>query len=164
MIGNSFYLEMEDVEVILRFFALRHAQHYSRGMRGFLDLYMARAKSLSAEDLDALGRMYESTIDLAIRIFGETLFRPYVWKKDKQEWELGTRPLKAFADAVLVALSEQLDNTSVLVAQKNRIRELTKVRFVEDAAGALTGRANTKADVLDRIGIMREVFISVTGI
>ena len=164
LIGNSFYLEMEDVEVILRFFALRHAQHYSRGMRGFLDLYMARAKSLSAEDLDALGRMYESTIDLAIRIFGETLFRPYVWKKDKQEWELGTRPLKAFADAVLVALSEQLDNTSVLVAQKNRIRELTKVRFVEDAAGALTGRANTKADVLDRIGIMREVFISVTGI
>lgn len=164
LIGNSFYLEMEDVEVILRFFALRHAQHYSRGMRGFLDLYMARAKSLSAEDLDDLGRMYESTVDLAIRIFGETLFKPYVRKKDKQEWALGARPLKAFADAVLVALSEQLDNASILVAQKDRIRELTKVLFIEDAAGALTGRANTKADVLDRIGLMRKVFISVTGV
>ena len=163
LIGNSFYLEMEDVEVILRFFALRHAKHYSRGMRGFLDLYMARAKSLSAEDLDALGRMYESTLDLAIRIFGETLFRPYVRKKDKQEWELGTRPLKAFADAVLVALSEQLDNGSKLVAQKDRIREITKLRFMEDKVGSLTGRANTKADVLDRIGLMREVFISATG-
>jgi len=164
LIGNSFYLEMEDVEVILRFFALRHAQHYSRGMRGFLDLYMSRAKSLSAEDLDALGRMYESTVDLAIRIFGETLFRPYVQKKDKQEWELGTRPLKAFADAVLVALSEQLDNASMLVAQKDRIRELTKVLFMEDGAGALTGRANTKSDVIDRIGLMRKVFNSATRI
>lgn len=162
LIGNSFYLEMEDVEVILRFFALRHAQHYTRGMRGFLDLYMARAKSLSTEDLDALGRMYESTVNLAIRIFGETLFRPYVRKKDKQEWELGTRPLKAFADAVLVALSEQLDNASMLVAQKDRIRELTKGRFMADSTGALTGRANTKADIRDRIGLMREVFISVT--
>jgi hypothetical protein len=163
LIGNSFYLEMEDVEVILRFFALRHAQHYSRGMRGFLDLYMTRAKSLSPEDLEVLGRMYESTVDLAIRIFGEALFKPYVRKKDKHEWALGTRPLKAFADAVLVALSEQLDNASILIAQKDRISELTKQLFMEDSAGALTGRANTKADVLDRIGLMRKVFISVTG-
>lgn len=164
LVGNSFYLEMEDVEVILRFFALRHAQHYSRGMRGFLDMYMARAKSLSNRDLDDLSRLYESTVDLAIRIFGETLFRPYIRKKDKQIWELGTRPLKAFADAVLVALSEQLDNASLLVEQKDRIRELTKVLFMEDATGVLTGRANTKADVLDRIRLMREVFKKSTEI
>ena len=164
LVGNSFYLEMEDVEVILRFFALRHAQNYTRGMRGFLDLYMARAKSLSAGDLDSLGRMYESTVDLAIRVFGESLFRPYVRKKDKQEWDLGPRPLKAFADAVLVALSERLDDAAMLVGRKDRIRHLTKDRFVEDTTGALTGRANTKADVLERIRLMREIFTSATGL
>ena len=160
--GNSFYLEMEDVEVILRFFALRNAQHYTRGMRGFLDLYMAKAKSLSEKDLDTLGRMYEATVELATRIFGEALFRPYVRKKDKKEWELGYRPLKAFADAVLVALSEQLDYTELLIAQKDRIGQLTKERFMEDAAGVLTGRGNTKADVLGRIRMMREIFSRVT--
>ena len=164
LLGNSFYLEMEDVEVILRFFALRHAQHYTRGMRGFLDLYMARAKSLSATDFDTLGRMYEATVDLAIRIFGETLFRPYVRKKETQEWELGSRPLKAFADAVLVALSERLDDATMLVEQKDRIRRLTKERFIGDTTGALTGRANSKADVLDRIRLMREVFTGTTAL
>jgi hypothetical protein len=164
LVGNSFYLEMEDVEVILRFFALRHAQHYTRGMRGFLDLYMARSKSLSAEDLDALGRMYIATVDLASRVFGETLFRPYVRKKEKRDWELGLRPLKAFADAVLVALSERLDDATLLIAKKDQIRELTKARFKEDATGALTGRANTKADVLDRIHVMREIFTSATNL
>lgn len=163
LIGNSFYLEMEDVEVILRFFALRHAQHYTRGMRGFLDLYMAKAKSLSTEDLDALGRMYEATIDLAIRVFGETLFRPYVRKKEKQDWELGPRPLKAFADAVLVSLSERLDDAALLIVQRDRIRHLTKERFIEDTTGALTGRANTKADVIDRIHLMREILASATA-
>lgn len=164
LLGNSFYLEMEDVEVILRYFALRHAQHYTRGMRGFLDLYMARAKSLSAEDLDALGRMYEATVDLAMQVFEETLFKPYVRKKEKQEWELGSRPLKAFADAVLVALSERLGDSALLIERKARIRQLTKERFIEDATGALTGRANSKADVLDRIRLMREIFTSATAL
>lgn len=164
LLGNSFYLEMEDVEVILRFFALRNAKHYTRGMRGFLDIYMAKAKLLSRQDIEFLGRLYESTVALAIKIFGDTLFKPYVRGKDKQSWELGPRPLKAFADAVLVALSERLDEAEDLIAEKEAIRLLTKEQFAEDATGALTGRANTKADVLDRIRLMREIFAKATAI
>lgn len=160
--GNNFYLEMEDVEVILRFFALRHANQYTRGMRGFLDLYMAKAKSLSAQDLDVLGKIYEATIDLATAVFGESLFKPYVRKKNTQDYELGPRPLKAFADAVLVALSERLDDADLLVVQKDRIIQLTREAFIEDSAGILTGRGNTKADVLSRIHLMREIFSTVT--
>jgi hypothetical protein len=33
LLHNSFYLEMEDMELILRFFALRHVEHYQRGMQ-----------------------------------------------------------------------------------------------------------------------------------
>lgn len=161
--GNSFYLEMEDVEVILRFFALRHAKHYTRGMRGFLDLYMAKTKSFTAEDLDALGKIYEATVDLATEVFGESLFRPYIRKKDKRDYELGPRPLKAFADAVLVALSERLADAGSLIAHKDRINQLTREAFIKDTTGTLTGRGNTKADVLDRIRLMREIFANVAA-
>src|SRR5205807_2001391 len=41
----SLYQKMGDAEIVLRFFALRHSSHYTRGMHGFLDLYMARARS-----------------------------------------------------------------------------------------------------------------------
>ena len=161
---NTFYLEMEDVEVILRFFALRHAKHYTRGMQGFLDLYMDKAKSLSPENLGALGRTYEATVGLAAGIYGETLFKAYVQKKGKENWDLGLRPQKAFADAVLVALSERLGDAAKLVVQKRQIQELTKKAFIEDTTGVLTGRGNTKADVLGRIDLMRQILVAATTV
>lgn len=158
---NSFYLEMEDVEVILRFLALRHAEYYTRGMRGFLDLYMEKARALSDDDLEALKSIYLRTIELAEAIFGDLIFRPFVRNKAAGTWEFGARPQKAFADAVLVALSEQLDRSEVLVANRARLLELTQQSFLADEKGALTGRGNTKSDVLERIQLMREVFTTV---
>ena len=156
--SSSFYLEMEDVEVILRFFALRNAEHYTRGMRGFLDLYMEKSNSLWPQDLEQLGQLYRDTVSLARDIFGDSLFKPYLQSKKSGEWGLGPRPLKAFADATLVALSEFLDEARELKENSSEVRKLTRSRFVEGSSGTLTGRANSKADVLERIQVMREVF------
>lgn len=160
---NSFYLEMEDVEVILRFLALRHADNYTRGMRGFLDLYMERARAFSKEDLEELKAIYVKTVTLADAIFGDIIFRPYVKSREKGTWDWGTRPQKAYADAVLVALAERLELSDVLIAQRERVLDLTKRRFISDEKGTLTGRGNTKSDVLDRIAFMRQIFAAVTA-
>ncbi|HHQ4314596.1 TPA: hypothetical protein ACSP7Z_005333, partial [Serratia fonticola] len=40
--NEAFYKKMEDLEVILRFFALRHLKHFKYGVQGFLDLYLIR--------------------------------------------------------------------------------------------------------------------------
>lgn len=151
---SSFYLEMEDVEMILRFFALRHAEHYSKGMRGFLDLYMQRARYLEAAALQEQSALYKRTIELALGLFGELIFRPY--QSEKATW--GNQPQKAFADAVLVALSRFLDQSAELLARRDEVSRLTKQKFMEDKRGVLTGRGNTKADVLDRISLMRDVY------
>jgi hypothetical protein len=161
---NSFYLEMEDVEVILRFLALRHADNYTRGMRGFLDLYMEKARAFSADDLDALKEIYVRTITLADAIFDDVIFRPFVKSKEKGVWDWGSRPQKAYADAVLVALAERLDLADFLVAQRDRVLDLTKQRFMSDEKGTLTGRGNTKGDVLDRIALMRQIFAAATDL
>ena len=50
------YAKMEDVEMVLRFFALRHAANYRHGMQGFLDLYMRRAASFTDADVTVLDR------------------------------------------------------------------------------------------------------------
>ena len=151
---SAFYLEMEDIEMILRFFALRNAQHYTKGMRGFLDLYMERARQLDSESLQELGDLYKKTITLALKIFGDFTFRQYL--PEKGSWV--TQPQKAIADAVLVALCEFLSRESELTQRKNIAIKLTQREFAKDTAGALTGRGNTKGDVLARIEIMRNVF------
>lgn len=155
---NSFYMEMEDVEVILRFFALRNADFYTRGMRGFLDLYMEKALAFSKQDVFELMSLYTRTIDLASHIFGEHIFRPYVPNKKTEEGKWGGHPQKAYADAVLVALSEFLDSPDKLLKNSANIIELTKACFQSDEKGVMTGRGNTKSDVIDRINLMRNIF------
>lgn len=54
LIENALYKKMEDVELILRFFALRNVENFSNGMKGFLDLYMRKSLSFSDEDLRQL--------------------------------------------------------------------------------------------------------------
>lgn len=160
---KNFYLEMEDVEVILRFFALRHAEHYSKGMREFLDSYMQRAKTLSGEDLSQLGAMYAAVIDLANRIYGDLIFRPYTFDKKANKWSWGKRPQKAYADAVLVALSEFAHQGNALVERRREVLEFTQEYFRSDSDGVLVGRGNTKVDVLNRIDIIRQIYGRVAG-
>lgn len=157
--GNRFYLEMKDIELILRFFSLRHAEHYQRGMQGFLDLYMVRARSFTTIDIDFLRKLFSDVIDLADGIYGEKLFLPYSEKK--RAW--GTRYQKAYADAVLVALSKVLDLGDRLLPRRLEVLDATRTLFESDKNGVLTGRGNTKKDVLSRIETVQKMFEEVAS-
>jgi hypothetical protein len=149
------YTMMRDVEIALRFFALRHAEQYQRGMKGFLDLYMLRARSFSDEDIRFLKGLFVQTIDTAAAIYGNAVFRPW----SGAAW--ADKPQVAFADAVMVGLSRELANCEILLARKERVIEKTKELFLTHPPGTFTGQKNTKADVQERLdyfhGMLREV-------
>jgi len=117
------YRNMDDVEVVLRFFALRHHHRYQHGMQGFLDLYMIRSRDFDEQSRAVLRDLFQSTIKLADDIYGEKLFRPYLLKNDK--WS--KHPRKAFADAVLVGTSEHLQHSKKLVSRREKIIEATRI-------------------------------------
>ena len=156
LINDRLYSEMGDIEVILRFFALRHAQHYGRGMRSFLDSYMYRARRLGKDELDFLEEIYKRSLSLAHSIFQDLLFLPFdsktgKWKSTKQ---------KALADAVLVSLASLEGNMEALIANRdNIIADLRTLFSNDDTKRLLTGRGNTKSDVIDRIELMRSTFL-----
>ncbi|MGO4813378.1 DUF262 domain-containing protein [Cupriavidus sp. 2MCAB6] len=151
---NMFYREMEDVEVILRFFALRHAQHYQRGMKSFLDLYMIKAREFSSEDLNFLNDLYLGTLAVAREIFGDHLFAPY----DPKRMKWGAKPQKSYADAVMVALCQYIPDGKSLILHAEEILEEVKRSFIGDSEGVMTGRGNTKSDILRRISIMSDIY------
>jgi hypothetical protein len=155
---RSFYLQMEDVEVILRFFALRHADHYAGGMREFLDFYMHKARVLAKSDVVELGALYEATAQVALDIYGDLAFRPFVQTGTSDEWAWGSRQQKAYADAVLVSLSSRLERAAVLLNRRSEVLELTKQHFKKDSDGVLVGRGNTKKDVVERIRLIGEIY------
>lgn len=150
LMHNAFFQKMTDVEVVLRFFALRHCEHYQRGMQGFLDLYMVRSRIFGEDDIRFLRDIFVRTLSLAASIYENNLFCP--WLPKKQQWS--TKPHRAFYDAVMVGIYNNLDNEKGLLLNAKKIREATKVLFEVSEKGTFTGRGNTKEDVLERIGLM----------
>jgi len=151
------YLTMRDVEIVLRFFALRHVEHYQRGMKGFLDLYMLRARSFSQADIDFLRDLFGRTIDLGSTLYGDLLFRP--WNMSTKTW--ASKAQVAFSDAVMVGLSRFVADPAPIVANRQRIVEETTKLFEAHAPGTFTGRGNTKNDVQERLTLFESMIEKV---
>ncbi len=154
---NKNYVVMRDVEIALRFFALRHSEHYQRGMKGFLDLYMVRARSFTDDDIKILQSLFERTVSLGRQLFQEALFKP--WDPRAAAW--ADKPQVAFADAVMVGLSRHLDQSAILLKRRDVVLAATRQLFEDNPAGTFTGRGNTKQDVQDRIRLFDEMLESV---
>lgn len=153
VLRNSLFTKMGDIEIILRFFALRHADHYKRGMQGFLDLYMMKATKFPMEETQDLREIFIRSLDTAISIYGDKVF--CIYHPDTNEWD--TKPHKAFYDAVMVGLSNQGDQQNRLPQHREEIIERTRQLFVDHQDGTFTGRANTKRDVQERIRLYSEM-------
>jgi hypothetical protein len=153
LLENRMFAKMEDVEMVLRFFALRHAANYSHGMQGFLDIYMRKSIDFTDADVQVLEKLFVDTLELASEVYGNLLFRPF--NPDKGDWEPGAQ--KAFSDAVMVGLSDFLDRADQIRAKAAGIRSATSEMFKEQVAGTFTGRGNTKDDIQTRIRLFKEM-------
>jgi hypothetical protein len=159
LLENNLYRKMEDVELVLRFFALRNVEHFSRGMEGFLDLYMMKSLDFSDEDIKFLKHIFLQTINLAHEIYEKHLFKPF----DPKSGDWKEKSYKAYYDAVMVGLSRNLLEAKVLIDRKAKIIEKTKNLFEKKESRLLTGGGKTKAEIQERIRIFDEMLSQVLG-
>jgi hypothetical protein len=147
LIQNSLYKKMEDAELVLRFFALRHIENFRGGMEQFLDVYMMKSLEFDDRDIKSLKEIFIDTIEIAREIYGDNLFKPFDPKS--QIWK--DRAYKAYYDAVMVGFSNHLSSADTLINQKSRVIEETKQLFRDDKSRLFTGGGRTKADIQERI-------------
>jgi hypothetical protein len=154
---NNLYKKMEDVELILRFFAFRHTAEFRNGIEGFLNLYMIKSLSFSDEDITILKNIFIDTITLAHQIYEENLFKPFDIKSNS--WKNSS--YKAYYDAVMVGFSCHLENKDLLLERKSRIIEETKNLFIQDKSKLFTGSGRTKADLQKRIELFDDMLSQI---
>lgn len=153
LLTSTFFQKMEDAELVLRFFALRNSDHYTRGMQGFLDVYMMRASSLDSDTMEDMEADFLLSIETAEAIYGEYLFKPY--EITKKQW--ATRPQKAFYDAVMVGISDNIHLSDRLIEKRKAVLAATAKLFQSHEDGTFTGRGNSKADILNRIALFSKM-------
>jgi Protein of unknown function DUF262 len=155
---NKLFTDMEDVELVLRFFALRHADQFRRGLKGFLDLYMVKSLDFKSEDILFLESLFLDTIKFAHAIYEENLFKPYdplikSWKESSH---------KAVYDSVMIGFCRHLENQEILVSKKDRILEESRYAFENDHKKLLTGGGKGgKSDLQDRLNIIDNILTKV---
>ncbi len=159
LLENNLYKKMEDAELILRFFALRNVDNFRRGMEGFLDLYMMKSVGFSELDIVFLKDIFLDTINLAHKIYGDHLFKPFDPKS--KTWK--EKSYKAYYDAVMVGLSRHLDEAEILIDQKANIIQATKNIFETEKAYLLTGGGKSKDEIKSRIMMFDEMLSQVIG-
>jgi hypothetical protein len=154
---NNLYKKMEDVELVLRFFALRNVEQFRNGMKGFLDLYMMKSLSCSIEDIKFLKTIFLETIQLAYQVYKEYLFKPF----DPQTGTWKDKSYKDYYDAVMVGVSEHLEYSGNLINKKSRVIEETKKLFEGNKGRLFTGSGKTKKDIQERIRLFSNMLSQV---
>jgi hypothetical protein len=113
------YRRMEDVELILRFFAYRHIDEF-RGMaiEKFLDHYLKQANHYPNETLEQLEKLFNETIEAVYHIFGESAFLlPPIGKVKYKS------PTKIIYDAMMQAFAINIKHKDKLIRQAKSLKK-----------------------------------------
>lgn len=156
------YNKMEDVQYVLRFFAMRQLDGYAkRALNVFLDCYLEQANKFSSVTIDELRNIFEDTIRLAHELFAEKAFCMFksLEKDDGIEWKWTKKTAVVIYDPLMQVLSEMLPYKEALLdygKSHDLIGEME--HLYQENEEEFGGRNNGKSDIESRINIYRTFF------
>ncbi len=147
LLANDSFREMEDVELVLRFFANRQREELfksSSNFRNFLDNYLRYGNHLPKETLALMATLFEETIEFIYNLLGEKAF--WLFRQRNGKWNWYSRPTTAAYDSImLVALSFSSQKEEILKNQS--VAEDVLAKFYQANYSTFEGR-NTNPSVL----------------
>ena len=151
---NKMYDRMEDVELVLRFFAMRHIDEYSGDLSGFLDSCLVKYNQLNSEQLNVLSDLFVKNINIAYSLFEKNAFKFY--RKSYNSWSW-SKPSKMIYDAMMIAIQET-DDLSTTVSNpkqnKEKLREFYKIHKEN-----FNGKVQSKKEIRNRADLFKKFII-----
>lgn len=155
--GLVMYQRMDDVELVLRFFAYRQIGSFPSGLNrinAFLDRFLIEGNKFTDEILATYRQMFEGTIDLLWKLFGVKAFC-----RMSREGKTGGRPTKIVYDPLMYAASH-----CWMAGEAQRILEGKEIIFDEirnvyrTHADLFAGRRTNASDTQQRNREVRSAF------
>lgn len=150
VLENERYRTMEDVEMVLRFFAHRQrgVDSAPRRLKPFLDDYWSKGnKAFSSGLVSQIGDIFVETSDLVELVLGERAFYTRRERGGSMAWV--PRPTLLAYDSVMAAFSRHLDARQQLVDRREDVQAAIKALYDEHSA-AFDGRRTDPKDLEKR--------------
>lgn len=156
--NNTMYKTMADVEMVVRFFAMRYLDEYEGiTLKVFFDKFTDSANKLSQSVLDDYQHVFEQTIKLVFDIYGEQAFCLYKQISGKEQWYLTRNPKKTIYDPVMTVLSQKLDYADSFLKNKDQVMAAT-IELMKNQPELFNGRKGTNSDIAKRIDAFDAMF------
>jgi len=126
--SDPIYKKMEDVELVLRFFAYRFLTEFKSTKEKFFDEYLKHANTFTKPTISRLENLFIETIDIIWEVFGEEAFLlPKNERKNK-------RPTTVIYDPLMQVMAQHVENKDELLDKKDDIRDIKSKKLHEEYA------------------------------
>ena len=161
-VGERMFGTMEDVELVLRFFAYRQIQKSKAGLNKineFLDNFLREGNGFSPDVLEAYEGFFVQTIDFLFECLGSDAFS--VISEGKQP-----RPTKIVYDPIMFVANSPavVQARSKIRANKAVLRDALAAMYAEDhiqPQPSFAGRRTNSSDISNRNKAMLAAFQNV---
>lgn len=147
LLTNNAFREMEDVELVLRFFANRQREELfksSSNFGNFLDNYLRYGNYLPEDTLLGMAKLFEDTIEFMFKLLGEKAF--WLYRQRNTKWNWFQRPTTAVYDSIMQVASNYLPQKEKVL--KNQAQADYKLaEFYKENYSTFEGR-NTNPSIL----------------
>ncbi len=161
LLANNAFREMEDVELVLRFFANRQRDELfksSSNFGNFLDNYLRYGNYLPEDTLIGMAKLFEDTIEFMFNLLGEKAF--WLYRQRNTKWNWFQRPTTAVYDSIMQIASNYLPQKEKVL--KNQAQADDKLaEFYKANYSTFEGRNTNPSILKEREAKFTEFFESL---
>jgi hypothetical protein len=154
LLKSEAYRKMDDVQLVLRFFAYRFIDSLSgTTVEDFLDEYLKQANKFTENTLLKLKGLFIETIETIYQIFGDEAFVSPGYDRKV------TKPQKVIYDPLMQAVAKNIEKKEILLKNKAEINQNRyNNKILSDGSKLFEGRDNLPSSVKTRIDDFEELF------
>lgn len=159
-VQNESFRRMDDVELVLRFFAYRqkHKLHKGTSLSDYLDAYLRNGNNFSETTLNSLKSLFLDTITLVEDVFGEKAF--WLLRQRKGGWGWLERSTTTVYDPMMFVMSTHLDQAAIIRERAHLFQEYIET-FYQENYEVFEGRNVNPSALIARETKLEEFFSKI---
>jgi hypothetical protein len=133
LLSNDSFRKMDDVELVLRFFAYRQRlSHQDGALKDFLDRYLELGNLMSPDVLVQLENLFTETASLVYDVLGLRAFWLWRYRESVAQWNWFGRATKVLYDPIMYVFSQFIPRSRELIEKREVLQDRIKLFYQEN--------------------------------